>query len=110
MYRLFGCGMASSISKYEEGLNRETIFFGMVLKAFNRIRNAEIIIIDGIFMISSSMLELIDYICKEAAENKKPFGGKQMIFFRDFLQLPPLMMNLHLNLIYDHLPRLKQYT
>lgn len=93
IHRLFGLGISSSVKEYEEALERKTIFFGMVRKAHKRIVSTDIIIIDEASMISSSLLELIHYICVEATGSQEPFGGKQLILFGDFLQLPPINDN-----------------
>ena len=90
IHRLFGLGIASNKKQYEDGLDRKTIFYGMIKKAHRRINEAEVIIIDEVSMIGAGLLELIHYICSEATGSHEPFGGKQIILFGDFLQLPPI--------------------
>lgn len=90
VHRLFGIGISNSISDYEDAINRESIFYGMIKKAHRRIEEADVIIIDEISMISASLLELLHHVCSEATGKLKPFGGKQVIIFGDFLQLPPI--------------------
>lgn len=56
-----------------------------------RLKNAKVIIIDEVSMVSAYMLEIID-TCLGIVKNKynKPMGGLQVIFVGDFLQLPPV--------------------
>ena len=35
----------------------------------------------------------MDFIAKDLRKNSKPFGGIQVIFVGDFLQLPPIKTN-----------------
>ncbi len=62
--------------------------------AFNRIKTTEILLIDEISMISGELLHKLDIVFKTIRENPDvPFGGIQMIFVGDFLQLPPVEGN-----------------
>lgn len=49
------------------------------------------IIIDEISMMRSDFLELLDAVLKYVMQNEEPFGGKQVIFSGDFMQLPPVV-------------------
>jgi ATP-dependent DNA helicase PIF1 len=53
----------------------------------NRIRMTDILVIDEISMMSASVFEKIDEICKIIRKSRKPFGGIQIILTGDFLQL-----------------------
>lgn len=58
---------------------------------FHKVAKSSVIIIDEISMVSAWMLESIDLalgIIRECSD--KPFGGMQVIFVGDFLQLPPV--------------------
>lgn len=46
--------------------------------------------IDEISMISAETLDILDCVFKEIRQSTKPFGGLQVLFFGDFLQLPPV--------------------
>ncbi|MFA6057849.1 MAG: AAA family ATPase [Taibaiella sp.] len=50
----------------------------------------DIIIIDEISMVSSRTLDIIDVVLKGIKCREKPFGGYQMIFVGDPMQLPPI--------------------
>ena len=51
---------------------------------------AQILIIDEVSMMSLKLFEILDKIGKKCRKNEKPFGGIQVIFSGDFLQLPPV--------------------
>lgn len=59
-------------------------------KAKYRIKNAKVLVIDEISMATSNLLEKLDICCQYIRNNEKPFGGLQVIFTGDFLQLPPV--------------------
>lgn len=52
--------------------------------------NTDVLIVDEISMLPAYYLDLVDEVCKRAKRSKKPFGGIQVIFSGDFLQLPPV--------------------
>lgn len=57
------------------------------------IRKTDTLIIDEISMLSADMLGKVDAACQYARSNGKPFGGLQVIFVGDFMQLPPVGKN-----------------
>jgi hypothetical protein len=59
-------------------------------KAKYRIKNAKVLVIDEISMATANLLEKLDICCQYIRNNGKPFGGIQVIFTGDFLQLPPV--------------------
>lgn len=54
------------------------------------IQFAELLIIDEISMVSDKLLECVDGMCRSIRGVDMPFGGVQILFFGDFLQLPPV--------------------
>jgi ATP-dependent exoDNAse (exonuclease V) alpha subunit len=62
-------------------------------KTIHELKILDMIIIDEISMLRSDTLELCDAVLKHVNENDKPFGGIQVIFSGDFLQLPPIVKN-----------------
>lgn len=58
--------------------------------AFWRIKNARRLALDEVSMIHGNLLDVLDEVFRTIRENAAPFGGVQMIFFGDFLQLPPV--------------------
>lgn len=60
-------------------------------KARRRWNFTDILIIDEISMGGSEFIDKLDFVAREVRRNKlKPFGGLQIIFSGDFLQLPPV--------------------
>ena len=55
-----------------------------------QISKSRLLIIDEISMVSDSLLNCVSEICKIVRNSSKPFGGMQVAFFGDFLQLPPV--------------------
>lgn len=49
------------------------------------------IVIDEISMVRADLLDCIDRFLRLNCASKNPFGGKQMIFFGDLYQLPPVV-------------------
>jgi ATP-dependent exoDNAse (exonuclease V) alpha subunit len=59
-------------------------------QAIQRICNTEILIIDEISMLPGKTLNFLDYWFRKVRRQDVPFGGIQVIFVGDFLQLPPV--------------------
>lgn len=59
-------------------------------RAKNHIKYTDVLIIDEISMLSAYYLDNINTVCQFFRRNKKPFGGIQVVFLGDFLQLPPV--------------------
>lgn len=59
----------------------------------NRIRNADILIIDEISMMSASVFEKLNIIFQTLRRSRAPFGGVQLILTGDFLQLETVFDN-----------------
>ena len=53
--------------------------------------HTDLIIIDEISMVSSWMIDHIDYALRLWFDKNKPFGGKQMLLIGDCFQLPPIV-------------------
>ncbi len=50
--------------------------------------NSDILVIDEVSMLSSKLFEKLNNVAKRVRCNNKPFGGMQLVFSGDFLQLP----------------------
>ena len=68
----------------------ENLFSARGSKARYRIKKTKILAIDEISMISANLLELLDTVFKAVRNSNLPMGGMQVLFFGDFLQLPPV--------------------
>lgn len=55
------------------------------------IRNMELLIIDEVSMLRADLLDAIDFTMQSIRKNKNPFGGVQVLFIGDLLQLPPVI-------------------
>ncbi len=57
----------------------------------DRVRKANVLIIDEISMLSRNMFTMVDEVCRELRDKKDmPFGGLQVVCVGDFFQLPPI--------------------
>jgi len=63
------------------------------LEKITLIRSLELIIVDEVSMIRADMLDFLDRILKKIRLNERPFGGVQLLFIGDPLQLPPIKDN-----------------
>jgi hypothetical protein len=61
-----------------------------ILSARHRIQRASVLVIDEISMLHGRLLDFIDFYFRRVRSIDRPFGGIQMIFVGDFLQLPPV--------------------
>lgn len=59
-------------------------------RVVRRVRQANILLIDEISMLSSNTLDMVDLVCRTLRSRHEPFGGLQVIFVGDFFQLPPV--------------------
>lgn len=59
-------------------------------KVAERVKAAEVLIIDEISMLNADRLDLVNNICQSIRQNLRPFGGLQVILCGDFFQLPPV--------------------
>ncbi len=58
----------------------------------NLLREMELLIIDEVSMLRADLLDAIDVVLKTVRRNhQRPFGGIQVLFIGDLLQLPPVV-------------------
>jgi hypothetical protein len=55
------------------------------------IRNMELLIIDEVSMLRADLLDAMDYMMQTVRRKAAPFGGVQVLFIGDLLQLPPII-------------------
>ena len=55
------------------------------------IRNMELLIIDEVSMLRADLLDAMDYMMQTVRKRNAPFGGVQVLFIGDLLQLPPVI-------------------
>ena len=59
-------------------------------KASNRIKACKVLVIDEVSMAKSELIEKLDLVCQFIRNNERSFGGIQVVFVGDFMQLPPV--------------------
>ena len=57
------------------------------------LNNLELLVIDEVSMLRADLLDAIDYMLRTTRRNERPFGGVQVLFIGDLLQLPPVVKN-----------------
>src|SRR3989344_888928 len=60
-------------------------------RVVRRVRDAKILIIDEVSMLSSKMFAMAEAVCREIRQRQAPFGGLQVVLVGDFFQLPPVV-------------------
>ena len=55
------------------------------------IRNMELLIIDEVSMLRSDLLDAMDYMMQSVRKKNTAFGGVQVLYIGDLLQLPPVI-------------------
>ena len=55
------------------------------------IRNMELLIIDEVSMLRADLLDAMDFMMQSVRKSNQPFGGIQVLFIGDLLQLPPVI-------------------
>ena len=55
------------------------------------IRNMELLIIDEVSMLRADLLDAMDFMMQSVRRKTGPFGGVQVLFIGDLLQLPPVI-------------------
>jgi len=69
------------------------------------IREMELLIIDEVSMLRADTLDAIDTVLRLIRYDKhQPFGGVQMVFIGDLLQLPPVMKNEEKKYLHPYYP------
>ncbi|MEL1246066.1 helix-turn-helix domain-containing protein [Flavobacterium sp. DGU11] len=57
------------------------------------LQNLELLVIDEVSMLRADLLDAIDYMLRTTRRKQVPFGGVQVLFIGDLLQLPPVVKN-----------------
>lgn len=55
------------------------------------IKNMELLIIDEVSMLRADLLDAMDFMMQSVRKKRIPFGGVQVLFIGDLLQLPPVI-------------------
>lgn len=65
--------------------------FAMSKQRKNIINNLELLIVDEVSMLRADLLDAIDWTLRSVRKINEPFGGVQVLFIGDLLQLPPVV-------------------
>ncbi len=57
------------------------------------IQNLELLVIDEVSMLRADLLDAIDFMLRSTRRKDRPFGGVQVLYIGDLLQLPPVVKN-----------------
>lgn len=70
-----------------------SLFKGIKMGAEKRklLQNIELLIIDEVSMLRADLLDCIDHVLRHVRKKPFPFGGVQILFIGDLLQLPPVV-------------------
>ncbi|ESU24641.1 putative helicase [Flavobacterium enshiense DK69] len=63
------------------------------------IRNMELLVIDEVSMLRADTLDAMDFMMRKVRRNERPFGGVQVLYIGDLLQLPPVVKNEEWNVL-----------
>jgi predicted transcriptional regulator len=66
------------------------------------IKEAELLIIDEVSMLRADVLDAIDFMLQSIRRKRVSFGGLQVLFIGDLLQLPPVIKNEEWELLQDY--------
>ena len=102
IHSMFQLPFSAFIPTYEESSqftetvkfeNKESLrrHFKMNNVKRNVIRNMELLIIDEVSMLRADLLDAMDFMMQTVRKNKYSFGGVQVLFIGDLLQLPPVI-------------------
>ena len=62
----------------------------LITLLIGRWREVDVLIIDEISMMAGSFLDKLSFVASRARNDRRPFGGVQLVVCGDFFQLPPI--------------------
>ncbi len=86
----------ASVSDFVKFESRDSLrkhFFKMNKSRRSLFRNLELLIIDEVSMLRADLLDAMDFVLQSIRKNSQVFGGVQVLFIGDLLQLPPVVKN-----------------
>ena len=66
------------------------------------IQNMELLVIDEVSMLRPDVLDAMDFMLQTVRKKKIPFGGVQVLFIGDLLQLPPVIKDEEWNVLRNY--------
>ncbi len=88
-------GAAPNFSDRAKLETKDTLMrhFNMNKQRKNVLLGMELLIIDEVSMLRADLLDAIDWTLRNVRKIHKPFGGVQVLYIGDLLQLPPVVKN-----------------
>jgi uncharacterized protein YpbB/GTPase SAR1 family protein len=68
----------------------------------NVIIELQLLIVDEVSMLRPDVLDAMDFMLQRVRRNKLPFGGVQVLFIGDLMQLPPVIRNEEWNVLQQY--------
>ncbi|MGB4958529.1 MAG: helix-turn-helix domain-containing protein [Saprospiraceae bacterium] len=68
------------------------------------IRSMDLLIIDEVSMLRADVLDAIDFVMRRVRRKDQPFGGVQVLYIGDLLQLPPVVKNDEWRVLQNYYP------
>lgn len=86
----------STNAEFSDGVkleNRNSLMrhFRMNSRQKSILQNLELLVIDEVSMLRADILDAIDWVLRNVRKVNSPFGGVQVLFIGDLLQLPPVV-------------------
>ena len=78
--------------------------FSMNKTRLKLIRNIELLIIDEVSMLRADLLDAMDWTLRNVRRNNEAFGGVQVLFIGDLLQLPPVVKQEEWQILRNYYP------
>lgn len=78
--------------------------FKMNKQRQNIMRNLELLIIDEVSMLRADLLDAMDWSLRNVRRINEPFGGVQVLFIGDLLQLPPVVKQEEWSVLRNYYP------
>lgn len=75
---------------YNKSIEKTVANLKKFMPKYNKIREIDVLILDEISMVDDETLNTISGILKKIKDDKREFGGAQVIFIGDFCQLSPV--------------------
>ena len=105
----FGCFIPDSSYKIENTTTKINTPYTMVKHLNMRdqkrklLQELELLIIDEVSMLRADLLDTIDFVLKSIRRQQhKPFGGVQVLFIGDLMQLPPVVKEEEWNVLRNY--------
>lgn len=75
--------------------NRSSLKRHMMMNSARRalFTNMDLLVIDEVSMLRADVLDAMNFVLQRVRKNQAPFGGVQVLFIGDLLQLPPVVKN-----------------